>query len=115
MKYQLEFLSREAVKHLAKYEHDRWVRWMLSEGWLPASVDDILLYKRAGAEKHQLHIAKMHPCICDWEELKNVEEDLSKELHKEIDFHSFDIESAGKTEQILRGAITLFRQEKRED
>ena len=104
---KLRYLSEKTVLDIAKTEHDRWVRWMLSEGWLPASVDDILLYNKEGSEKHQLYIAKMHPCICDWDELENMENDLSVEKKEPVDFRSFDIKSAQKTEQILRGAIAL--------
>lgn len=104
---KLKHLSEKSILSVAKWEHDRWVRWMLSEGWMPASVDEILLYNEQGSEKHQLHIAKMHPCICDWDELENMEKDLAAEKAEPVDFRSFDISSAGKTEQILRGAIAL--------
>lgn len=111
---KLRHLPEKSILNIAKWEHDRWVRWMLSEGWLPASVDDILLYNEKGSEKHQLHIAKMHPCICDWDELENMENDLSAEKKETVDFRSFDIKSARKTEQILRGAIALHIAEIRE-
>lgn len=100
--------NMKQITYIAKWEHNRWVRWMLSEGWLPATVDEVIFYSQKGPEKHQLYIGKIHPCICEWDELKNVENELENpETKEKPDFRSYDISSAQKTEQILRGAIAL--------
>lgn len=67
---------------LLMYEHSRWMRWVLSRGWEPASSDQVLNYMRAGNPKHQLHIAKLHGCICGLDELK----DFSRALCNEAEF-----------------------------
>ena len=58
------------------------MRWVLSRGWEPASSDQVLNYMRAGNPKHQLHIAKLHGCICGLDELK----DFSRALCNEAEF-----------------------------
>ena len=67
---------------LLMYEHSRWMRWVLSRGWEPASSEHVLNYMRAGNPKHQLHIAKLHGCICGLDEL----EDFSKALCIEAEY-----------------------------
>ncbi len=67
---------------LLMYEHSRWIRWVLSRGWEPASSEHVLNYMRAGNPKHQLHIAKLHGCICGLNELK----DFSRALCNEAEF-----------------------------
>lgn len=72
---------------LLMYEHSRWIRWALSRGWEPASLEHVLDYMRAGNPKHQLHIAKLHGCICGLNELK----DFSRSLCNEAEFSNMSI------------------------
>lgn len=70
--------SRDAlINRLARYEHTRWCCYMLSMGWLPADKDQTAHYINNGVDRHTLQIAKMHPCICSWSDLKL----LYSELH----------------------------------
>lgn len=65
------------INRLAKYEHIRWCCYMLSMGWLPADKGQVVHYMNNGVDRHTLQLAKMHPCICSWEDLKL----LYSELH----------------------------------
>ena len=67
---------------LLMYEHSRWIRWVLSRGWESASAEQVLNYMRAGNPKHQLHIAKLHGCVCGLNELQ----DFSNALYNEAKY-----------------------------
>jgi hypothetical protein len=83
------FTSNRSSCHqnLLMYEHSRWIRWVLSRGWEPASSEQVLNYMRAGNPKHQLHIAKLHGCICGLDELK----EFSKALCNEAEYSNMSI------------------------
>lgn len=66
-------------QNLLMYEHSRWIRWVLSRGWKSASSEQVLNYMRAGNPKHQLHIAKLHGCICSLNELQDFSNSLCNE------------------------------------
>lgn len=74
-------------QNLLMYEHSRWIRWVLSRGWEPASSEQVLNYMRDGNPKHQLHIAKLHGCICGLDELKG----FSKALCNEAEYSNMPI------------------------
>lgn len=86
--------DEELVLRLAKYEHTRWCCYMLSRGWLPTSdFDQVIQYMKAGAARHSLQIAKLHPCICSWEDLK--------ELQRVLDLAYCKRGETGKKETII--------------
>ena len=61
------------LEQLARYEHTRWCCYMLSRGWLPTAYpDQAVQIIRAGAPRHMLQIAKLHPCICSWKGLQEL-------------------------------------------
>lgn len=65
------------INRLARYEHTRWCCYMISVmGWIPASKDQTVHYINNGVDRHTLQIAKMHPCICSWTDLKLLYSDL---------------------------------------
>ena len=67
---------------------------MLSRGWLPTSdFDQVIQYMKAGAARHSLQIAKLHPCICSWENLK--------ELQRVLDLAYCKRGEAGKKETYI--------------
>ena len=51
-------------------EHERWCAYLLSHGWEQASAIETAAYVQLGNPSHQLHIARKHPFICAWSELK---------------------------------------------
>lgn len=94
----------ENYESLGKLEHDRWVRWMCSRGWIPASQEAAADYINNGKNpRQQLYIAKMHPCMCGWGKL----DALSKYLHDNCEnfnknFKNLDLENVKKTPEFLR-------------
>jgi hypothetical protein len=54
------------LEKAARMEHIRWNCYMLSMGWEQATPVQVSTYVQRGNPSHQLHIAKLHPFICDW-------------------------------------------------
>ncbi|MBQ8012892.1 MAG: hypothetical protein IJ257_00650 [Treponema sp.] len=54
---------------LSQTEHDRWNAFMRSEGWGTVSLEQA---KKIG--KHKITRAKLHACLCSWEELDSLSE-----------------------------------------
>lgn len=63
---------------LSRWEHTRWCCYLFSTGWLPATPSETKHYMTNGVTRHSLQIAKLHPCLCSWDALK----DLYQTLHK---------------------------------
>ena len=73
--------DKDLIYKLSRYEHSRWCCYMLSRGWMPATADETVSYMNYRVPKHQLYIAKLHPCICSWSELKSLHKRLSAEYN----------------------------------
>lgn len=59
-------------KHLVtlnKWEHNRFCAYLLSTGWLPATPEETRYYMNNGVDRHTFQIARLHPCLCSWEDL----------------------------------------------
>ena len=63
-------ISYEEAKKLAQIEHERWNAFMRTEGWCKLPLEYF-----ADKEKkiNKIPEAKLHACICSWEELKDVD------------------------------------------
>lgn len=94
--------QEKVISDLAEAEHSRWCRYMFSRGWIPASLDEVRRYMKDDYTSHKLFIAKMHPCLCSYADLKKVEEMLRTEKGKENDFYSNDYVIARCTPDLLR-------------
>lgn len=68
--------NQKMILQLAQYEHIRWCCYMLSRGWSPVTGDSVAQYMKAGAQKHALQIARLHPCICSWQGLIELQNTL---------------------------------------
>lgn len=69
---QLEdHLTPERLEALTRAEHDRWMAFLESEGWITASLDEVKAYQASGvsAGRHNCPLLKMHPYICPFEDL----------------------------------------------
>lgn len=69
---QLEdYLTDEKLEKLTYAEHDRWMAFLESEGWVTASLSQVEAYKASGLSKgrHNCSMMQMHPYICPFEEL----------------------------------------------
>lgn len=61
----------QILESLGRMEHDRWLMFQCSEGWRSSSVLDAKKYSlKTGSHKHIR--AKLHPCICTWNELDEI-------------------------------------------
>ena len=67
-----DFVDEEKLEKMSRSEHDRWMAFLESEGWVGATVDQAVAYKASGLSKgrHNCPLVKMHPYICSYEELK---------------------------------------------
>lgn len=75
--------NKETLDYLGRLEHDRWLAFQISEGWKSISVNEAKEYsEKTGSHKHIR--AKLHPCICTWEELDDVVKTFDPHL-KEYD------------------------------
>lgn len=69
--------DKNLLFRLAQYEHTRWTCYLISRGWLGFSdSDQAVQIIKAGAPKHMLQIARLHACICSWDDLKALHSSL---------------------------------------
>lgn len=70
--------TEETLEKMSIAEHNRWMAFLETEGWIPSEREDVLAYRNSGISRgrHNCPILKMHPYICEYEKLK----DLSLEL-----------------------------------
>lgn len=104
-----------SLETLAMYEHGRWNRFMLSRGWMSASMDQMLAYIQRGNARHHLYIGKLHPFICSWEQLGQAGDSptgiqreynsIMRQMHPDCqpsDIRGIDRENVRRTARILR-------------
>ena len=91
----IEGSTMSKTQALAQWEHDRWNRFMISRGWMPATMDQMRTYRSAGNLRQQLYIGRLHPFICPYEDLAALEKELKKEIRK------YDIHNIAMTGPIL--------------
>lgn len=72
------YYTEEKLEKLAVSEHDRWMAFLETEGWIPSSKENVYAYRESGISKgrHNCPILKMHPYICEYEKLKDLSMDL---------------------------------------
>lgn len=93
-----EYLTQEALDRLTLAEHDRWMAFLESEGWVESTIDQANAYKASGISKgrHNCPLLKMHPYICDFDDLKQRSDDLGLP-----DSTIYDIELIARIPDIL--------------
>lgn len=70
-------IQSETIKaNLLRYEHNRWLRWAQSRGWVKATPTQVVQFMKDGNPKQQLFVARMHGCICSIEELKDLSDKM---------------------------------------
>ena len=55
-----------------------------------------------GMRRQQLYIGKLHPCMCSNKEILQVQEYLSRQLQKDLDFVTTDRDIVRKTSKFIR-------------
>lgn len=91
----------EQYQAVAEWEHARWVRWMISRGWMPAKMDEVVFAVENGNPRQQLFVAKLHPCICSYEDLKILQNALLTKCNIEKDFFTNDLLNIQDTQKLL--------------
>ena len=76
--------NKETLLRLGVLEHERWNAFQRGEGWQRATVQQALAYS-THTKSHKDPLGKLHPCLCDWNELVLVEQAFNKDF-KEYDF-----------------------------
>lgn len=73
-----DYYTEDYLERLSISEHDRWMAFLETEGWIPSTKDDVYSYRESGISKgrHNCPILKMHPYICEYEKLKDLSMDL---------------------------------------
>lgn len=89
------------IRAMARWEHDRFIRWMLAHGWLPDSPQQAAAFYHAGNHRQQLFIARMHPCICGYDDLDTLSTYLKEKCNMNKDFRELDRSSIQSTPCIL--------------
>ena len=86
---------------IAEWEHARWVKWMISRGWMPATIDEVTFAVENGNPHQQLFVAKLHPCICSYNDLKVLQNELLLRCNIEKDFFTYDLQNIKDTNKLL--------------
>lgn len=73
-----DYFTDESIVQMSITEHDRWMAFLSSEGWIQSTKDQVDAYRASGISKgrHNCPILKMHPYICDYELLEALSLDL---------------------------------------
>ena len=97
-----ELLPECHTSDLAKWEKERWNRFMLSRGWRTAPNSYVSNYYDAGNTRHQLYIGKLHPCITTYDKLIPLESFWKGKSGKKKNFRQLDISNLEMTRHILQ-------------
>ncbi len=84
---------------LAINEHRRWNAFMLTEGYLPASIDQMHQYAQS-VDSHKDDLSMLHPCIVDWADLDNLEHVYNSTYGKSKNFKKYDKAIVEKVSEI---------------
>lgn len=76
MANQATKITETNKQEMLYYERARWMRYMISRGWQPASADETIKFMKAGNPRRQLYIGLLHGCICSQTDLKELQEKL---------------------------------------
>ena len=102
----------EALRHrLAVNEHIRWNAFMLSEGYLPATIEQMHQYAEAVGE-HKDDLSLLHPCITDWDTLDQVESIYNTTYGKSKKFKKYDKKIVEKIPEIWAVAQQMNGEDK---
>lgn len=90
----------EALRcRLAINEHDRWNAFVLSEGYQPATFEQMHKYaEEVGSHKDDLSM--LHPCITDWDTLDVLEKLYNSTYGKSKEFKKYDKEIVERVPEI---------------
>ena len=95
--YKEKMKDDAEVLRMAKNEHERWIAYMLTEGYVPATDADLAaLKKNVGRDKDKF--SRVHACLTDWDSLEAIEKAFNE------DFRSYDFAIVKKLPDIIEYA-----------
>ncbi|WP_288682496.1 hypothetical protein [uncultured Eubacterium sp.] len=97
------FTTEETYKNIAVWEHNRWMRVLLANGWVPVdNFNDTVFTVNEGKNPHpQLFIARMHPCICAYDDQKTLQRMLKENCDLKKDYFTYDLNNIKQTKVLL--------------
>lgn len=87
--------DEDLLKRLVLNEHDRWNAFMLTEGYMTASSEDMMQYSKT-TKKHKDELSMLHPCITDWDSLDELENTFNNAYNEDKHFKFYDKEIVEK-------------------
>ena len=100
-------VASDELCEIAAWEHERWNRYMISRGWITATPEQTMAYRRAGNGRWQLYIGKMHPCIIPFRRLGALETALNADEDQNLDFTEVDMRNVRATGKLI--SLTWIR------
>lgn len=98
---------------LIKNEHERWNAFMRSEGFRTVDFETVKKYSLE-TRSHKDEIAKLHPCIIDWESLDDLQKEyneLQQRLYlKKSNFKEYDEKLVTEIPLIIKRANELSKE-----
>lgn len=94
------------LERLARNEHDRWNAFMLSEGYQPATREEMLEYSK-DSQDHKDKLSMLHPCITDWECLDDLEKTFNSARGRDKKFKYYDITIVKNIPEIIQKAKNM--------
>lgn len=82
--------NKRLIEQLARYEHMRWCCFQLTRGWLPVDSNRVIQFMSSGVKRHVLQIAKLHPCLCSWDDLIDLHRQLSVTAMRKINWKDYE-------------------------
>lgn len=89
------------LEKLMRNEHDRWNAFMLTEGYIPASLEEMMQYSKI-TKNHRDDLSMLHPCITDWDSLDIFENAFNTAYNKNKHFKYYDKEIVEKIPVIYK-------------
>ena len=69
----------QKMEELQKVEHERWRAFHFAEGWKTPTLEETFVYRKLlvkdNKKKHKYVLARMHGCLCSWEDLDALEKE----------------------------------------
>lgn len=78
--------DKEKMEALQKVEHARWLAFHFSEGWKSPTLEETFIYRKLLKKKtHKYILARLHGCLCSWEDLDALEKEYGNfKIYDEI-------------------------------
>ncbi len=69
--------DKEKMEKLQQVEHKRWCAFHFVEGWKSPTLEETFIYREllGKKKKHKYVLARMHGCLCTWEDLDALEKE----------------------------------------